>query len=72
MRRLSSVLFSYSFREASKIECNFGEKELNAVGVALDMATSTKKGLGSECMMLAVPVAVRAAPDNSLAPSCRM
>ena len=36
--------------------CNFGlgERELEAVGVVLDMVASTKRGLGSECMVLAV------------------
>jgi hypothetical protein len=36
------------------VACNLEEKELKAVGVVLDMATSTKRGLGSERMMLAV------------------
>ena len=47
--------------------CNLGEKELKAVGVALDIARSTKRGLG-ECMMLAVRVRGRT-PDNSRAPA---
>ena len=49
VRRLISVCFSYSFREVSKVACNFGEKRLRAVGVVskLDMARSTKRGLRS-------------------------
>ena len=47
VRRLISVFFSYSFRAASKVACNLGEKELEAVGVVLDMVASTKRGLGS-------------------------
>jgi hypothetical protein len=54
VRRFVSVFFSYTLRGASKVACNLEEKELKAVGVVLDMATSTKRGLGSERMMLAV------------------
>jgi hypothetical protein len=37
------------------VACNVEEKELEAVGVVLDMVT-TKSGLGSEGTMLAVRV----------------
>jgi hypothetical protein len=47
VRRLFFVFFSYSFREASKTACKL-EEELEAVGVVLDMATSARRGLGSE------------------------
>ena len=42
VRRFSSVFLSYSFREASRVVCNLGEREPKAVGVVLDMAISTK------------------------------
>ena len=49
--RLFLVFFSYSFREASKVACKLGEKELRSVGVVSDMEKSTKR---AECMRLAV------------------
>jgi hypothetical protein len=38
------------------VACNVEEKELEAVGVVLDMVVATESGLGSEGTMLAVPV----------------
>jgi hypothetical protein len=51
VRRLFSVFFSYSFREASKMACKLEEEELEAVGVVLDMVTVAMRGPGSGRMM---------------------
>jgi hypothetical protein len=51
VRRLFSVFFSYSFREASNMACKLEEEELEAVGVVLDMVAAAMRGLGFERIM---------------------
>ena len=44
--RISLVFFSYSFKEASKVACKMGEKELRSAGLVSDMERSRREGWG--------------------------
>ena len=54
LRRLFSIFSSYAFREASKIAFRLEEEGLEAVGAGFDIVVATKRGLGSERMMVTV------------------
>ena len=45
MRRLFSVFFSYSVREAANMACTLVEEELVEVVVVLDMVTAERREL---------------------------
>ena len=46
MRRFSSVFLSYSFREASRVVRNLGEREPRAVEVVSDISNINKARAG--------------------------
>ena len=53
MRRLFSVFFSYSVREAENMACKLVEEELVEVVVVLDMVTAARRELSERSVSLA-------------------
>ena len=58
VRRSTFVFFLYSSRDVLKIlfKLDSAEEEFEGVGIFLDIASAVRRGSGSECIVLAVPV----------------